>query len=347
MIERFSMSKVRWGRGTGLCLALAACGGDEVTGTDAGDSGGADAGRNGAADAADGTSGDAGSTSAPYTYSACASDERVGGFNILADEGGGYSSVAGQVLDGIVPANVADPVTTSGDCVLLRGRQLFCDPACSPQETCDVDGSCIPYPRPHDVGTVHVKGLLDEVDIEPIAPAFAYSNRGTLTHPAFEEGAPIELSAEGGEYDPFSLAAEGVAPLDLGDITVMLEDGSPVELAWTAPEKPGQAHVLVTLNISLHGGNPVRIECEAEDTGALTIPADLVSELLSYGYSGFPAIEIVRQTASSKQLSIGCIDLRVGSTRTRVPVEIEGATSCNDDDDCADGETCQDDALCG
>ena len=104
--------------------------------------------------------------------------------------------------------------------------------------------------------------------------------------------------------------------------------------------------MIAELNISLHGGDPVRIRCDTGDDGSLEIPAALVTELLSYSYSGFPAISLARQTADSAATDDGCVDFRVQSSIERHPVEIEGQTSCNDQqDNCPAGQSCNYDLM--
>lgn len=277
---------------------------------------------------------------------ACALADRVGGFTV--EHTASYSSVQGKVTNGIIPQNIPEPEMTSGDCVLVRARSLFCEPSCASDETCDVDGSCIPYPVGQDAGAATITGLLADVDLEPRAPAFAYSNSGTLPNPAFAEGDTIKLEVAGGTDVPaFTLSATGIAPLVVHQESLALTAGEAAELTWDPPASEESSVILATLNISLHGGNPVRIECETADTGSLEFSAELIDALLGFGYSGFPAVAITRQSASSTELDWGCVDFRVSSTIDRLPVEIPGLVSCSESSECPDGQTCQEDLTCG
>lgn len=312
-------------------LALGACGDD-------GDDGGG------------GPAGSAGSQgAAPYAYSACDPGERVGGFEAVADEDHRYSTVTGRVGNAIKYNLLTDVISSSGSCELVQPRTGFCDPACTNGQVCD-GATCVEQSEPQDVGTVYVFGLDEDLTITPKSSVFNYKHGGELAHPAFEEDAPVTLSATPADAPAFTLQARGVAPLAMAeDSEIVLRQHMPVELQWAAPATPGQAHVLVSLNIALHGGTPVQIDCDTEDTGSLTIPAELVTELLGYGYSGFPAINIIRQTADSVELDIGCVDFIVGSKRSRVPVTIPGLTSCvtgGDSSDCPDGQSCQENMTC-
>jgi hypothetical protein len=333
----------------GLLCLLAGCGDDTGDGG-AGASGGGATGGSGAmggSGATGGSGGDDDAGTAEYAYSACPKAERVGGFKVSSFEANAampkpYSSVVGEVKDGVVPANVPDPVTTLGSCTLVRGRNLACAPECEVGTTCDPDGTCIPEPRNQDVGTVTINGLKDAVSMEARAVSLNYDAAGTHQ---FDEGAAITLSATGGTLSPFDLVAEGVGLLALAGDPVTIPSATPVTVSWTPPAQPGRSHVLATLNIALHGGDPVRIECDAPDTGTLEIPAALIDELLSYAFSGFPRLDLVRQTAGSVDLDVGCVDLTVAAHAT-VDVEIDGFTSCNDELPCPMGQVCTVDLFC-
>lgn len=329
-------------------LSLTACGGD-----DGGDNPGASGGSvaTGGAVASGGSAITGGSmatggsdTGDSYSYSACAEEKRFGGFTIDLTEA--YTGVTGKVTDGIIPTNLPELVTDAGDCKLVRSRALFCDPECGSGETCGEDGTCLPYPTGQDVGEVMIAGLTDAVSMTARQPANNYTFTGTLPHPGFSEGDTISLTAAGATYGPFSLVAKGIAPLMVDQDELPLSAGQPAVVTWNTPAESGDSRVVAELNIALHGGTPVRIECDVEDTGRLEISSALIDELLGYGYSGFPAITITRQTADSVSVGSGCADLRVTSTVSRLPIVIEGLVSCSDSTDCPDGQTCQDDLTC-
>ena len=357
-----------------LCLALAAGCSDDGGGSDTGDDaanappGGAGDGAMGDGDMGDGTTGndmagdgptgDGDSTTTPgddgstppttaddYSYSACSVADRVGGFSVGMVQPVGldaYTTVQGRVTDAIIPTNVPDVVMTSGECSLVMGRNLFCDPECSFDETCGEDGQCLPQPAGQDMGTVDIAGLLDgPVTMEAREPRFNYAATGTFSYPGVEEGAAVALTGAGNVGPALALQAEGVAPLAINESEVQLSNAAAASVTWNAPAVAGRSRVLATLNISLHGGDPVRIECDAEDDGSLEIPAELVSMLLTFDYSGFPAITVTRQTSEATEGPHGCIDFRVYSSVERHPVAIEGLTSCNESQDtCTGGQSC-------
>jgi hypothetical protein len=117
--------------------------------------------------------------------------------------------------------------------------------------------------------------------------------------------------------------------------------GQAVTLSWEPPAEAGRSRVLVNLNINLHGSEPVRVECDAEDDGSLEIAPELIDALLDSEYSGFPAVTLARQTAEAIDGPDGCIDFRVRATLPRHPVQVEGLDSCNDlQPECPDGQSC-------
>lgn len=277
-------------------------------------------------------------------YAPCAHGTRVGGFTTSLEDG--YTAVQGQVLNGTNPGSVEVEQAAEGACRLWVPPSLFCDPACEVGTTCGA-GGCVALPTAVDVGQVDVAGLLDPVTMRGSAPVHFYSNRGTLRHPGFVEGAPITLSAAGA--DPvvaFSLSGQGVLPLVPEGTEVALAAGSPVSLRWGSPAAGTAARVRIDLNIANHGGTPARIECVVPDTGAFDLPVGLTDQLLALGASGFPRVVLVRETVDSLVTAVGCVDFRVQSAAV-LDVEIPGLISCSFDEDCPEGQICRPDLTCG
>jgi len=226
------------------------------------------------------------------------------------------------------------------------GVNYFCDPDCG-SDHCGPGNECVPDPLGQDMGTVDIDGLADgPASLTPRAPRNNYMATGTISYPAFAEGAALTLTSTGGSQSPLSLVAEGVAPLVVHESEVALVDGQAATVTWDPPAQSGRSHLLATLNIALHGGDPMRIECDTDDDGSLEIAAELVSQLLTFNYSGFPGITLTRQSSDSVQGPDGCIDFRAYSNIERYPVTIEGLTSCNElNPDCPTGQTCNFDTL--
>jgi hypothetical protein len=282
--------------------------------------------------------------SVELTYNPCTVEDHVGGFQITLDEA--YTGINGQVLDGIVPANIPDEVQVEGTCRLMKARILFCDPGCVPGETCGADGTCITYPASHPVGTVTVSGLKENVTMDA-KWGNHYTNPGTLPHPGFDAGAKITLEAAGGDYEPFTLLGQGVTALEIpaSNQNLVIVDNKDIELKWTPSSTDGPIKMRVEVNINNHGSTSAWIECEADDTGAFAVPGNLVTELKAVGVSGFPSIRLSRRSADSTSITPGCVQLLVASEH-EYTVELEGLTSCTKDSQCPKGQSCGVDLSC-
>lgn len=276
------------------------------------------------------------STGAPVElHGRCALGDRVGGFQI--DVEAAYSAFSGTVSDGVVPVTVLEEVGAEGDCLLLRRNNPFCDPLCMPGETCDFDGTCIPYPANHDVGTVTVTGLFDEVVVEPLEPTFSYFDT-SLSHPPFDPGAALELTATGGDYEAFVLHGNGVAMVEPVGDELVLSTSEPVDVQWTASGATN-SRLFLAVSVDQHGITPVTLVCDAPDTGSLEISADLVSQFLAFGVSGYPKADYWLQTADSVEIAPGCVEFVVRS-HVQNDLSVSGHTPCNGPADCPDGEMC-------
>ncbi len=268
---------------------------------------------------------------------ACDQQIRIGGFAV--DSLPEYSTVQGQVLDGVVPANVLEPILDEGGCQLLRRNNPFCDPGCDPGFTCDHDGTCIPYPASVDLGVVTVGGLTAEVSMEPVQPGDSYFAVG-LPLELMVPGQAITLESAGGEWDPIALRGVGVEPLVVPlEAEWVVEEGEPLALSWEAPTSGGPSEVLVSLNIDQHGVSPATMFCVLPDTGEGTIPASVLDGLFGAGVSGFPAGQLTRRTADSVTNELGCVDFLARSPRT-VPVDVVGYIPCDAMTPCPKGLDC-------
>lgn len=266
---------------------------------------------------------------------ACPLNSRVGHFQITHDEF--YAAVTGTVASGVIPLTVLQPVLQSGDCVMLRKVNPFCDPPCGGGDLCDHDGSCIPYPSNQNVGNVSVSGTLKEPLVME-ANASDYYTDVAVPFPLFEPNAQIDLSAEGNELDGFHLRAWGVPNVELPDVIWEMEAGMPLTVEWFA--EPGPWKMIVSLNVDQHGNSPVTMFCEVEDTGSTIISAELVDELLGYGVSGFATADFRRTTTDSLQLGdVGCVQMSVESLMLG-KLTVAGHVPCKFDLDCPDGYEC-------
>jgi hypothetical protein len=345
-------------------ISALACGGDDdssQSGGGAGQAGSSESGSGaagsdpaGAGNAGDdgvGESGSGAGGAAAPSGVPCSADERVGRFYVLAvAETAGlmpipaHTDLAGAVLDGVPPADVWDELDAQGECRLLVGPELFCDPACGSSESCAPDG-CIATPRTHSVGSVTLSGLSAEQTLMPSSSSRRYSPASALPYPPFEPGAPVQLQAEGGDYEPFTLDAVGVELLALDDAEITVDRDQPAALRWTAAASGDAVRVFVELDIAHHGGIAARIECDAEDDGELDIPAALVTQLIDRGVAGFPTVTMTRRSVDATEIAPGCVQLEIGSQVVR-EVDIPGLSSCSNDRPCPDDQSCQADLTC-
>jgi len=275
---------------------------------------------------------------APLTLDgACPLAERVGGF--VVDSTLDYAFVDGSVSNAVLPVSVLTPMASAGDCTILRRENPFCDPGCGPAETCDLSGTCVPYPVTQNVGDVSVFGLSEAVTMAPRAPGFAYFNT-SIDNPPWTPGDRLRLDAEGGAERPaFTLDAVAPESLTLDEPLWTILRDQPLVVTWTPSSGPTE--VLLTLRIDQHGTTPSTLECRFPDApGRGEISADLLSSLVSLGLTGFPAGELVRRTVDRATLDVGaCVEFVAASSR--VPdIVIEGYTPCRTDAQCPPPQTC-------
>jgi len=327
-----------------LAAALSAC-------SSKGDS--PDAGGSAQASAGEASGGAAGFSSAGAPRDG--SNALVGTFQVqvLVDEtdaSTGMTKVVGQVGDAAVPANVIWTVTKrDGDCRLETPSVPFCEPACG-ADVCVADGVCQAYPTPHSVGAVtlsgaNVTGGGSVVELKEFAKAYQLPAGTTLTYPPFAAQDDVTLHATGGDFAAFDLAAKGVDPLLITSTDFALDRAKPLVITWTGAADPKASQIYLKLDISHHGGIKGMIECDTDDSGSLSISAEMVSELIGLGVAGFPSVVMLRESLGSAQIAPGVVRLEV-SSRAERSVTVKGVDSCTMDGDCPSGETCQTDSTC-
>jgi hypothetical protein len=345
-----------------LVVTLAACSGAEVEPEGgAGTSSGGNGNNSGTSSGGSGTSGSGtsgsgtnggGSSSGGGTTG---SNELIGTFQVQvvaddADPTTGSTSVIGKVNDAPTPSAIIwDVATEEGDCRLEKPRVPFCDGGCG-EEVCVDDGVCQPYATGHSVGEVKLSGLAvmggtGELVLKEIAKSYQPPAGTMFAYPPFEEGDPIAVQASGGDYSAFDLSAKGVAPVTFSSTDFELDEGKALELTWNGATDPKSSQVHIKLDISHHGGSRGQIVCDADDTGALTISAALMTELIGLGVAGFPSVILTRASIGSAKIEVGRVELAV-SSKTEKIVTVAGYSSCTEDADCPDGEVCQADLTC-
>ncbi len=271
----------------------------------------------------------------------CPLEKHWGGFELTSSIGrDSYVTVTGSIAEGIVPVTVLTALGSEGDCQLLRRENLFCDPACTPDQTCDFDGTCIPYPTSQDLGTAEMTGLLVPVVMEPVEPGFKYFNT-SLPVPAFDPGSVITLTTTGGTYGALTLHGVGVEPLVIPQGDLVLEREVAIPIRWTAPVGPVvRSEIYARITVDQHGVTPVQIACVTADDGELDVPAALVTQLIDLGVTGFPNGVVHRRTADSAPVGDGgCAELVVNAPQ-ELTIRVDGFVPCDDPSDCPDGQTC-------
>lgn len=332
-----------------LLLVLAAVGCGDSSASGAGGVGAEDGGSGG-------TGGSGGEADGGHAIGGGDPNVLVGAFQVTMKkpaDGDGITSVAGRIYDGPSPANIVwEPGTAIDGCQLFEPRVPFCTPSCGGSAVCVEDDTCQDYPEAHEAGIVTAVGILTEAgassfEMSPIAENYQAPAGTALAYPPFDEGDVVTLSAAGGYFAAFELEARGIAPLTLStDEAIPIDGEMGAVLAWSAPADASSTTVHLALDISHHGGSKGKIECEVPDTGAFTIAPALVDELLGLGISGFPTIVVRRENVGSTTIESGRVDLVISSSVERA-ISIEGLTSCTEDEDCPDEQTCQADLKCG
>jgi hypothetical protein len=262
----------------------------------------------------------------------------------------GYTSVLGKIYNGPTPqAVIWEAGTVSGDCTLYKPRVPFCEEPCGGSAVCVEDDICMDYPATLNGGVVTVQGIKtsDNKTVFTMKPVSnIYQSTDTHPFPAFDEGTNISFSAAGDAVKKFTIASKGIAPLNLLNETIPIEDSQPLLLKWNIPADKEISSIHVKMDISTHGGSKGKIECDTADDGELELGADIVDELVDLGVAGFPTVKITRSAVGNYSSEYGIITLTI-SSEVEKEVLIDGLVSCNEDEDCPDGETCQDDLTCG
>jgi hypothetical protein len=260
----------------------------------------------------------------------------------------GFTSVLGRVYDAPMPQQLAWDIADSAQgCELRIPVVPFCEPSCGTTAVCTKEQGCVAYPAAQDLGTVTMTGLqASAIEMKPIAGTYQLPPEIHLPHPPTEEGAAIGLQTGATAVGPFQIKGKGIAPLQLlGPELVPLDGAAPLILQWEPPADTKASRIQIKVDISHHGGLKGVIECDADDDGELAIEASLLEQLIGLGTAGFPTINVTRIATSGTRLDSGRLLLTVLS-RVERALDVPGVVSCNDDDECATGQTCATSRVC-
>jgi hypothetical protein len=276
------------------------------------------------------------------------SAEPSGVFQIILREDSKTAGFLGKIYDGPQPINTLWEVRMSAGCLkLVTPRLPFCAKPCGSGAACVADDSCQAFPSAIHAGALRVGGLITNKGTAPfsISPLNNLYQAVGLAYPPFNEGDTVEISAAGSEFSPpFVLKALGVAPLKpLTDTVLAFTDGKPIDLEWKAPAQAIHSLLDVAIDLTFHGGTKAMIEGRCEDNGKLTIPANLLDKLKTYGVSGYPRLNMTRITKGSDANAKA--ELTLEST-VSLALEIPGLISCNQAGDCPENRACLADRRC-
>lgn len=273
----------------------------------------------------------------------CDRSERLGALGVSLNED--RTIVAGAISDGVLPSSVPEVAAESGSCQLLVPRNLFCS-SCNMDQACAGNDECVPEPKKVSAGKVTVEGLQVPVEVSPSGITLDYSKTVLEPFPAFGPGDAIELHAAGDVVPAFTAGLLGVAELVTDQQEIAFGYGDPAVIQWdTTNADPESTGVFVSFSVNVHGAVTGWIECIAPDTGEFAIPAELVSELIDMGLSGFPRAEIERRSSATLDLDSGCVEFHI-SSKVTLEIALEGLDSCNEDAACDSGQSCNDEKVC-
>jgi len=256
-----------------------------------------------------------------------------------ADGLDGYATLIGRFLDGPTPqARALELDSEIGDCQLLVPIIPFCSTPCAP-DVCTADEVCTKYPTPRSVGTLTVDGLGSPLTLEPASSMIVYQSP-SLPYPPCAEGSTVSAAADG-----LKLEAECIAPLELtGPDPIPVTSGEVVSVSWVAPTSSTTSRIQIGLDISHHGGQKGEIKCNVPDTGSFDIPEPLVTKLVSLGLAGYPTISVNRLSTG---VAAGHPHVELVLTAGVTRAVDTGVTSCQENDQCADGQMCLPERICG
>ena len=176
------------------------------------------------------------------------------------------------------PVSFHREVQRSGDCRLLTFKSARCDTFC--QGVCVDTNVCKPFPTRLSAGPLSFSGIKTPVTVPPNTANY-YVPDPPVSGDLFDAGATVTVKAAGAEFKAFSLTGNGVPALEttaLVNDEIKLDDNSDYRFTWTPSGNP-QARLWLTLNANNLGhGAPYEgiIECDAADTGSLTIAKELI-----------------------------------------------------------------------
>jgi hypothetical protein len=276
--------------------------------------------------------------------------ETYGAFQIMLTTDK-QTSMLGKIYDGPTPpVEIYTEIMKSGPCKLYKRVHPYCED-CGSSASCIAEDSCQPYSKAINIGTITVNGLKlangkTSFTMDPINYYYQPMADDRIAYPPCNEGDVATLSASGSaQLAAFTLNFKGITALKVLNDTnqVPFPDHQAITLNWVPPATTGNSKIFVQVDISYHGGTQAKIEANCEDNGSLTIPAQMLDSLKTFGISGFPRIQISRRALSVN--ATAKVKITMESLVT-LWLAIPGVISCNSDAQCPEGQACAGDQRC-
>lgn len=165
-----------------------------------------------------------------------------------------------------------------GACRLLTFQPAQCDAFCV--GVCVEKGVCKPYPARISAGALRFSGLKMPVTLQPRSQNIYYGDT-PMNAELFGAGDVISVETAGADFAGFRLTTPGVATLETRSVSndeIRLEDGADYTFTWTPSDARARLRLTLNSNNRSHG-QPYEgiIECDAPDTGSLTIAKELIA----------------------------------------------------------------------
>lgn len=209
-----------------------------------------------------------------------------------------------------------------GACRLLEFDPGFCDDPCD--GVCRAPDVCEPWPSYQLAGALTVEGGAEEITVTP-TPSGEYMYYGAFDDDFFGEGDVLTMSFAGAEVTRFEAHGTGPAaiaaadPME-GEVTLDLPWEGDFVFEWDDPSPGASIRARLIAGGNAHGQpNPFVIECEAPDTGSITVPGELLSQVGAIGFGGAKgrdrsAFEVTRYVSTDVELPGGIVQAIVGRT---------------------------------
>jgi hypothetical protein len=207
---------------------------------------------------------------------------------------------------------------TAGQCRLLLWENPRCVPDCV-DGACVAENTCESYPSNQSAGALTIDGLRDTAVLQPDA-LNGYTTTGNAD--LFAEGAHITARAAGDDVAAFelsvdapdapNLAVQGAGTLDFPAFA----PDTDFTFSWNEPDPASRVFLRMAADAAHGQPFSAMIECDAPDTGSLTVPAALLTEYIDgshWSCGECPTQTLTRYRAATADFGSETLELRVGN----------------------------------